>query len=510
MGARLNTLARPAAAKRWLAARMRRWASWPPPGLGTHRARITLFVCLAFAIWGWVDVRLRGMVKPDDPTWHKTDFTVYTEAGAAFFDGREPYAVTNPRGWGYLYPPAFAMLVAPLHALPTSAQVLVWFAVSVWIGWGCYRECVRIGRIVLPGEPDRGEFGPIPNWIGCAGVVAVLLPALNCLQRGQVGILKLYLLLLGFRLLLESRSRGRSWLAGAVLAAPIVLKITPVVPVAVALFQQALAGWFDRGERSTLSRATMATTGTACGLVLLLFVLPSLFVGFRANLRHLDSWWNTIVVKAERSFDEDFAGDSASKRNQSLINSVRHCGNWIDYYFAGGLNDEIHHRSPELRMSAPVVDKTLLVARAALACLLVVVAFRAGQSGENLRQAAGFGLACVSTLILAPVARGHYFVLFLPATIFVCLWLARHERIRSAVALAAISCLLVIAHYVALNIAGRVGLLGIGTTLWFIAASILVAWPSRTMAARDQMTPPRDRPRSARHIAGVTRQPASV
>jgi len=50
------------------------------------------------AVWGWFDVRVRGTIDPNSAI-HKTDFTVYTEAGAAFFDGRDPYKVTNPRGW---------------------------------------------------------------------------------------------------------------------------------------------------------------------------------------------------------------------------------------------------------------------------------------------------------------------------------------------------------------------------------------------------------------------------
>src|SRR5262249_51211977 len=151
---------------------------------------------------GWFDVRLRATVDPNDLLIHKTDFTVYTEAGAAFFDGRDPYSVTNPRGWGYLYLPLFAILLAPLHALDPQAQALVWFAASVLMCWGCYVECVRAGDLLLAGQPVRGMFGRIPTWLGYTGLLAATFPALNCLQRGQVGVAKLYLLLLGFRLLI--------------------------------------------------------------------------------------------------------------------------------------------------------------------------------------------------------------------------------------------------------------------------------------------------------------------
>src|SRR4051812_35861414 len=91
---------------------------------------ITLVATVAAAVWGLTDVRNRARVDPDDPTAHKSDFTVYTEAGAAFFDGRDPYAVASPRGWHYLYPPLFAILVSPLANLPPQWQAVSFFFFS--------------------------------------------------------------------------------------------------------------------------------------------------------------------------------------------------------------------------------------------------------------------------------------------------------------------------------------------------------------------------------------------
>ena len=42
-----------------------------------------MLLIVIFALWGWVDVRNRGAVAAN--RIHMTDFTVYTEAGAAFF-----------------------------------------------------------------------------------------------------------------------------------------------------------------------------------------------------------------------------------------------------------------------------------------------------------------------------------------------------------------------------------------------------------------------------------------
>jgi hypothetical protein len=448
---------------------------------------VILLGCIAFAIWGWTDVRLRGTVDPADMGIHKTDFTVYTEAGAAFFDGRDPYRVTNPRGWGYLYPPPFAIVVAPLHALPPQAQVLVWFALSLWMCWGCYGELVRIGRLLMPGAPERGIFGAIPSWIGWAGVISALLPALNCLQRGQVGILKLYLLLLGLRLMLGAGTVVQSVLAGMMLALPVVLKVTPIVPVALVLMQLGIAAWTS-GSGEQRSRAGVVVLATVWGLAFWMLIAPSLVIGPRANAHHLGTWWNSVVMRAER-FDLGFAGDSTSIRNQSLANAVRRMGNWIDYAFAGGKYDDAVDYGRGLIMEAPIVAHIVMAIRLAAAGLLVVVGFRAGRSQSGLMQSAAFGLACLATFILSPVARGHYYVLCLPATAFVCLWLENEGRKRWARAMGISLCALVLTHYVLLDFAGRIGVLGIGATLWFAVAALLMLRPTKARVESSASAP---------------------
>src|SRR5436190_940496 len=124
-----------------------------PINSSTNRLNVLRFsvvtVVVAIIVWGLTDVRQRARIDPHNISVHKTDFTVYTEAGAAMFDGRDPYQVANPRGWKYVYPPLFAIVMAPLHTWDPQFQVILWFAISVCLCWGCYRECV-------PGQPAIG------------------------------------------------------------------------------------------------------------------------------------------------------------------------------------------------------------------------------------------------------------------------------------------------------------------------------------------------------------------
>ena len=255
----------------------------------------------------------------------------------------------------------------------------------------------------------------------------MIVPIFNCLQRGQVSVPKLYLLLLGLRLLVESRSAARAWLGGAVLALPIVLKVTPLIPVAVILFQQLVAAW-HRGDRSSLARAGGAWLGTASGLALAVLFIPASLVGWRANLGHLETW-TRLAIRAETSTGDELAGDNYSARNQSFANAVRRAGNWASYEFAGGVDDE---GTPELGpggagllMDNVLVDRLLLAVRVAAALALVAVAYRAVREGDWLARMAGFGLACSATLVVFSIARGSYFVMALPSVVFIAAWLVR-------------------------------------------------------------------------------------
>lgn len=474
---------------------------WPGP------RRVLILLLAAFAIWGWFDVRKRGTIDPQQRWIHKTDLTVYTEAGSAFFDGRDPYVVTNPRGWGYLYPPLFAILMAPLHHLDSRDQVYLWFLFSLLLGWGCYRELVRIARALLPDEPDHGIFGPIPTWIGAAGCTAAMLPALNCLQRGQVGVAKLYLLLLGFRVLVASRSALGPWLAGLILACPIALKITPAVPVAIALGQRWTAAWYAPAA-SAWQRSRALSLGTAVGLIVCFVLLPASIIGWKANFHHLGTWWTEVALRAENALTDDFAGDTTSVRNQSLVNATHRLGNFIHYQFAGGPIDDgprqLRRGGPGLLMDTPLVTYVLLVVRVFAAGLIVAVGFRMGKTQDALGQAAAFGLACAATLIVFPIARTHYFLLLLPAVTYVSLWFAHAGRMRWAVGLAIVPCILVIGHYVRLEDVGRVGLLGLGTTVWYITAGAAMLWPQRAEKPLPAVRTVRTR------LPKISRQPVAV
>lgn len=450
-----------------------------------------LALLVAFAIWGWVDVVPRGMVNREHINEHRTDFTVYTEAGAAFFDGRDPYQVSNPRGWRYLYPPMFAILVAPLHGLPPMGQVAVWYVLSVAMVFGCYFELRRILDHVFARSVESGSSSSrLIFWITSAALLTALLPVFNCLQRGQVEVFKLYLLMLGFRIALTGTRVGHWIVAGIVFALAGILKLTPLLPVACLLLYELRLAWGSRQDRQVWRRPIALSAGLATGLLLFALLIPAVLTGWNGNIRHLETWFSKVVTKVVDVRTSDFGEDVRTIRNQSLDNAAYRLGNFLNWQFAGGPDDTLidhpHDASLKLPMDDPSAGGLIVLARILALVALLLLVFRAGFRSELVGRGTIFGLACVATLVVCPVSRACYFGLFLPAIPFVSGRLVAMGRNRYAQLLAWLPAVFVWLQYLLLPNGGRIGLLGLGTTAWFLAACVLLQRPTHQRFAMPQ------------------------
>jgi hypothetical protein len=441
---------------------------------GVKFAYVAMIPLVALTIFYYVDVRNRGQILAGQIEAHRTDFTVFTEAGAAFFDGRDPYRVTNPRGWFYLYPPLFALMVSPLSCLDSQSQVLVWYLVSIALGFGCYAEARRVWLMALgSGSTARGDCSRITSFtigIGICTGLAVAFPALDCLQRGQVGIALLYAMLLGLRLSLAG-SWPRVWLGGLVLAWPVVVKLIPALAVACLVLRFWALAWGRGITSGAVSRATALTLGVVVGAFLFLFFIPGAAVGWTRNLQLLQEWRLKVATNDNIGRDAMFQIDSTS--NQSLTNAV--------LLFSDTLSGMSRVASTDLHRFA--IDKAIadrhrsdraarLVAdsgRLAVLLLLMALTIKYRRENQVLQEAAIFGLSSLSILLVSPLAWGHYFVLVLPAALFVPCWMHRAgHHARACLAAAALPSI-VICHYALKSLCGPVGLLGLGTGLWFLA-----------------------------------------
>jgi hypothetical protein len=470
-------------------------------------------LAVAITVWGLTDVRARARIDPQNPGAHRSDLTVNTAAGAAIFNGQDPYAVANIRGWHYHLPPLFAIIVAPLSALDSQWQGIVWYAISLLALWGCFSECRRIWFWLLatnsvatatsstaPFEnfaASGGGSAPVPAsrpifkshplqtmplgifWLAAA---TVLLPILNCLQRGQLGIAVTYLLLLGFRSVLTSRTMTGALLGGIILALPVVIKVIPALPVAVVCLQFLAIAVRQHFAVVTTKRGVAVLLGTLIGLLLFLFVIPALAIGPNTNVKFLKTWAFNILPDENGKFDDDFGIHTL--RNQSLSNAFYRFGNMTAHVFGGAINDrlidETDTHNAAMPMDNPWVKQVLRLVQISLLALLFAAAWSAARSADPWAIASVFALACLLMSAISPVFRGHYYVLWLPAVWIVPLNAWQNGSQRLAILLAVVPCALTWTHYLLLQSAGRLGVLGLGTTIWFIVAtvSVLRAIPS--------------------------------
>lgn len=538
-----------------------------------------LVICLVMLVWGVTDVRKRAVVDAARPDRHMTDFTCFTLAGEALLRREDPYAISNIRGWPYVYLPMFAILVAPLSLVDPQTQAFIWFVISAMTLYGCYFEI----RKLLDACRDRipvDVAAAIPTLLILAGLVA-LFPTLNCLQRGQVGVLKLYGVLLGARLLVSSRGASQSFLGGFVLAFPVVLKLTPALPVfcillwfwgpllfktvasltaSIARSPLPAAGWLqsinqaisslskklsrvnpeltsDRFVSSANARSVFgsaastgihpaspftAAMGLACGGLFFVLLLPAAVSGWNQNLAHLRSFADKVLFPAREVYAADFGGDVYSVRNQSLGNAALRAGNFAAAAMGLADDDERLDRN-EVRvadtvMGGPTAQRAVTVVRYGL---LLMTLFAVGLLSFDQRPASlimAMSLGLVASLVVAPVARGHYFMLLAPAIVFAPIWLAvsgrratfqkvlrtvpiRAARWHSGAVAGAFLAAVSIFHYAALPLSGRLGMLGLATAAWLAVTSGIIVYRQISAALQSG----ENRPINPHHTDGATR-----
>lgn len=458
-------------------------------GMDLQLALVICGLVLGLAVWGYLDVRVRGRMIPGRPDLHMTDFTVYTNAGKAMLEGRDPYESPNFRGWYYLYPPLFALMVAPLARFEGSIQVFVWFLLNLGAGLLCYLEVRKLWKLVsAPGGPDRETTGRLPWILGICAFLACFPPLLECLQRGQMGIVLVYPLLLGLRLSLGARGTPGRLLAGFAWSWPIVAKLVPALPIGFALTQAWLIA-ARTPSQGAARRAGALTLGLAIGLLAFTLALPAASIGWGANLKHLNTWFHKMVMTEDPGHGGRF--DITTDSNQSLEGSIRLAAN----RFRGANPDEIwisKIKSPTKRMLARIKSEIrarhadrlswVLVqsGRLLVLGLLAFVCMRSVRQGDPLSLASGFGLAMLAIVLISPVAYRHYYVFAIGAAVFAPLDAARSAGQKRGAALAAALAGLVIVHFIAMPLSSSIGLLGMGTLVWFAAASVSLLTPVQT------------------------------
>jgi glycosyl transferase family 87 len=311
---------------------------------------------------------------------HNSDFETYRAVGWAVLTGSDIYQVRNSRGWPYVYPPPFAILMTPFAQMSIFAGSVTWYVLSVILVASSVQMCVTMVRAV-------GKCGRNPFWLYALSFVMVLFWVAQGVVEGQATILLLWFLMLA----LYRSQRGWDISAGTALACAALLKAFPLV----------LLAFFIWEKRWRLMMATMTA------LIVGGIVLPSFVYGWQRNL----TYWQEWVAAVARPSLEDEAFHLQRRVNERVLSPEN------------SRNQAI--RAVLWRLGAKTHVQFLTAAIGLMMALAMLVVARRTQPQLDLLIAAAW---LTWILVNAPVSHFHYHMLaLLPMTVLAFLALVKTD-----------------------------------------------------------------------------------
>ncbi len=352
---------------------------WQTPPLGPRTLTILFVVAnvILVALPLVPQLFLHGKGK-DYPLWYGVGRQVLT-GGPLYHD--------TGHGFGFLYPPVAAVLLAPFSLFGRAFSILCIGLVNVASWWAAAKLSDR-----LAGVP-----GPKAWWVVALPSVIALPFVWDMYDLGQPNLMLLAIELAGLALL----AARREWSAGAMFAAAAALKAFPL-----AVFPYLL--WRRRWK---------AAASMAVFTAVFLLVVPAPFRGLERNYVEVKTWANAMVFSANEKGFGQRPEQNWGWKNNSLIAVV--------HRYTRPINAEAEH--PEDRpIYVNVLNLTYDQANIVLAVVagIIGLGFIALLPPQARRTPASDGaeyaLLIALMTIASPLARAYYFVwLLFPFTVLV-------------------------------------------------------------------------------------------
>jgi hypothetical protein len=319
------------------------------------------------------------------------DVEVYVHAARVLVAGGDIYTTQEPRGrLYYVYPPLFAFLFVPLVYLPYELVVVLWCVLNVLLaGW-----VVKAFYEALAGEPFSA-LPPKSRWV--LGFFPVLMTAraiLYHLDLAQANIFAMAVAVFGLRLL----ARRRELAAGFAVGLSIVVKVI-ALPLSI-LFV----------ARAQVRVIVGLALGLAAGLL-----LPALVFGFERNAAYVAYWAREVILSTDLSNSYHWP----LKFNFSLAAQLyRFFSDLAPFEYEGRLYYFTVARLPNHVLN--LMGKALT---ALTGLSILYYGLRHRRRRELVGLWGGVALAFCLVPIFSTVSQKHYFVMLLPAHVYVVyLW----------------------------------------------------------------------------------------
>jgi hypothetical protein len=354
-----------------------------------------LLLCIIYGAY----VELRGALQQEQ----KTDVGVYLRAAWAVRTGTDIYSITNSRGWHYVYPPLFAIMMAPLADpppgmdregyIPYAVSLGLWYVLTLIMGFSGVHILAKALEETSGDPAIRGQPMFCQRWWALRILpVLILLIAIGRAQmRGQVDLLIAFLFCgAAAALLRRRRLRAGLWLSAAVC-----IKMIPA-------FLLLLPAW--RRDWRMLS-------GCFIGLVFGLIVIPVIAMGpDKVFAGYQDLYKQTVLAS--------ITGDTKGSRHVELTGITSTDSN-APMVVIHNIVNPVKNTRPEVAANSVRMAHWIIAI-----VLMIITLFSAGWKGSGRwfsgrvqatsREQVFFGALLLTMLIASPVFHPHYVSMAIP------------------------------------------------------------------------------------------------
>ena len=341
-----------------------------------------------------------------------SDLTVFLRAGWAVRSGENIYEVSDERnGWYYVYPPSFAILMAPLAEAPPGADqswmlpypisVAIWYFFNVaLLIWAVNRLANALQKISADPEVRDQPSGCRRWWfLRLVPFYACIIPIGSTLGHGQTNLIVLAMLCGMLAAILEKKSlQAGLWMAG-----PICMKVFPAFLLLYPLWR----------------RDGRCLAGCALGLFLGLIVLPGAVFGPERTIAYYEQFADMVLLPGIGEGNNHARADTLTAITKTDTQSFMAIMHNMQY--------------AELLRNDRPLDPSDLVrychwGLGAVLTMIVLAAARWRPSGKPLAEMLFIGLLIMLMMFISPVCHLHYFGWLIPVIMASLLLHWEHRR----------------------------------------------------------------------------------
>jgi Glycosyltransferase family 87 len=327
-----------------------------------------------------------------------SDLTVFFRAGWAVRTGEDIYKVSDERnGWYYVYPPFFAILMAPLAEappgadqswmVPYSVSVAFWYVFNVVLLFWSVHCLAKALQAVSSDAEVRDQPAGCRRWwmMRMLPIYACLIPIGSTLSHGQTNIVILAMLC-G---MLSAVPQKKSFQAGLWMAGPICMKVFPAFLLIYPLWRR---DWRCLG-------------GCAAGLFVGLIALPGAVFGPERTVTYYQEFADLVLLPG--------VGQGNNKEREATLTAITKTDTQS---FMAMMHNAQYLTEPDYLVPPNPSDEVRATHWTVGGLLTLIVCLAAGwrRAEKPVAEMLFLGLLIMLMMFLSPVCHLPYFAWLVP------------------------------------------------------------------------------------------------